>query len=255
MLKSNENYVFLTVRTTSTRLPRKCFLPFGDFNVLGHVISRAKNLDLIPIVCTSNHPSDDEVEFQSREMGVDYFRGPLNNKLTRWFQCASTFKISTFHTVDVDDPFFDPIQVFESLNLLRKNDLDFVSPTKISSSGSASVGYSISTRYLNSISNIFESIEELEMIDTVLTRDSSLKSRELVSDTLEIANVRLTLDYLEDYYLLLFVLRNCGPYASRDMINDLFTKNPDLFKFNWFRNKEWELNQNFIRLETKNNRN
>ena len=82
-----------------------------------------------------------------------------------------------------------------------------------------------------------------------------MKNRELVSDTLETANVRLTLDYFEDYYLLLFVLRNCGPYASRDMINELFTKNPDLFKFNWFRNKEWELNQNFIRLETKNNRN
>jgi len=52
---------FITVRSRSTRLPDKCLLPFGDKNVLEHVIRRAKHFGLEPVVCTTNDPSDDRV--------------------------------------------------------------------------------------------------------------------------------------------------------------------------------------------------
>ena len=50
---------FITVRTASTRLPKKCLLPFGDVSVIHHVIRRAKLSSLDPILCTTTDPSDD----------------------------------------------------------------------------------------------------------------------------------------------------------------------------------------------------
>ena len=43
----------ITVRTSSTRLPKKCLLSFGEYNVINHVINRCKYFKIEPIVCTS----------------------------------------------------------------------------------------------------------------------------------------------------------------------------------------------------------
>ena len=60
-------------------------------------------------------------------------------------------------------------------------------------------------------------------------------------------SVRLTLDYQEDYWLLTFILNECGPNCTRSEIQDLFSRNPDLYKINWFRNSDWQNNQSRIR--------
>ena len=148
----NEEYFgFITVRTNSTRLPNKCFLTFGDNHVLGHVIARCVEAGITPIVCTSTEIDDDKIEEYCQQNGVRVFRGSLVNKIERWNQCAIKNNVRFFHTVDCDDPFFDPDQVKESLNKLTSEELDIVSPTKISSNGAASVGYSIRTTILTSI--------------------------------------------------------------------------------------------------------
>ena len=69
---------FVTVRTSSTRLPAKCLLPFGDGNVLEHVIRRARAFGIEPIVCTSIDSSDDLIEKIAGTEGVCCFRGSLS---------------------------------------------------------------------------------------------------------------------------------------------------------------------------------
>ena len=44
---------FITVRTSSTRLPNKCLLPLGENNILTSVILRCIKYNIEPIVCTS----------------------------------------------------------------------------------------------------------------------------------------------------------------------------------------------------------
>ena len=134
---------FITVRTASTRLPNKCLLPFGNGNVLEHVIRRAKHYGLDAIVCTSVDPADGAIEIIAKAEGVRYFRGPVLNKLKRWADCCAFFDISAFHTVDADDPFFDGEEMKRSYALLVNEDWDMVAPTKSSASGGASVGYSL----------------------------------------------------------------------------------------------------------------
>jgi spore coat polysaccharide biosynthesis protein SpsF len=245
---SNKDYnALLSVRTSSSRLPRKCFLPFGDSNTLIHVVKRSINFGINPIVCTSTDGSDDEIEELCQQNKILYFRGSLENKLNRWLECATKFQLVDFHTIDVDDPFFDPLQVKESIDVLREKNLDIVSPTEISSNGSASVGYSIKNHCLIENQKIINGIMQIEMIDSVFNQFNNLKHEILVSQFPDFSNVRLTLDYIEDYYLLVFVLNELGPFCNREEIGELFRKNPDLYKFNWFRNLEWSANQTLIR--------
>ena len=65
------NYAgLITVRTSSSRLPNKCLLPFGDCSVVVHVAKRAINFGIRPIICTSIDPSDDVLENIAKDLAA-----------------------------------------------------------------------------------------------------------------------------------------------------------------------------------------
>jgi len=231
---------FITVRTSSSRLPQKCLLPFGNCNVITHVIRRAKYYNIDPILCTSIDSSDDILIDIAIKEGIKYFRGSLNNKLKRWYDCSNEYNLSFFHTIDADDPFFDGDQMHRSINLLKKEKFDIVCPTDFSSSGGASVGYSLSSEVVREAVINLEDNTDTEMIWNYLKNIQNVKSTVLEELTLNPPKMRLTLDYNEDYWLLNIIQRLVGTYGSREEINLIFERNPDLSSINWFLNKEWK---------------
>ena len=231
---------FITVRTSSTRLPNKCLLPLGDETVISHVVKRAVSYGIEPIVCTSTDKSDDILEEISKELGVKCFRGSLVNKLKRWLDCAEHFNVNLFHTIDADDPFFDGSEMIESLNLLKSGNCDVVCPTKSSSAGAASVGYSLTREVIKKALINLEDDTDTEMMWFYLEKLDGVRMAILAERRLQMSGIRLTLDYEEDYWLLASIARILGNSASRDAVNQLFLNNPDLAKVNFFRNEEWK---------------
>ena len=234
---------FITVRTSSTRLPKKCLLPFGESTVLNHIIRRAVSYDINPIVCTSASKEDDVIEEIANKEGVRCYRGSLDNKLQRWLDCAMHFNIDTFHTIDADDPFFDGNEMKDSVKILQEKGLDMVKPTKSSSAGGASVGYSLSTDIVKRACKGLDKNTDTEMMWYYMEKVPDLKTKVLPETRESITKMRLTLDYEEDYWLLESVRRILGNLASRDEVDLLFLSNPDMYKINWFRNKEWKAGQ------------
>ena len=233
----------VTVRTSSTRLPAKCLLPFGDGNVLTHVIRRARAFGIEPIVCTSVDPSDNIIEKIAVDEGAKCFRGSLRNKLKRWSDCAAHFGLAAFHTVDADDPFFDGDEIKASMNLLAGGHYDMVCPTISSSAGGASVGYSLTAEIVNRASDLIPAETDTEMMWYYMEKIPNIRTQVLPEDRPLPFKVRLTLDYEEDYWLLESVRRISGNLATRQDINHLFLTNPDLYKINWFRNEDWKAGQ------------
>ena len=176
-------------------------------------------------------------------------RGDAKNKLKRWLECAQNLDLKDFHTLDVDDPLFDPNAVKESLNLLRSKNLDVVGPTDASSKGAASVGYSISNFFLKSHTKLISNALEIEMVDSFFKRIEDIKFEALKLSRDELTNVRLTLDYLEDYQLIKKIIEVLGVNANRTQIELYLRENPELIAINWFRNSEWQINQDKIRNE------
>ena len=233
----------ITVRTSSTRLPAKCLLPFGDGNVLTHVIRRARAFGIEPIVCTSVDPSDNIIEKIADDEGAQCFRGSLRNKLKRWSDCAAHFGLAAFHTVDADDPFFDGDEIKASMHLLAGGHYDMVCPTISSSAGGASVGYSLTAEIVNRASDLIPTETDTEMMWYHMEKIPNIRTQVLPEDRPLPFKVRLTLDYEEDYWLLESVRRISGNLATRQDINHLFLTNPDLYKINWFRNEDWKAGQ------------
>jgi spore coat polysaccharide biosynthesis protein SpsF len=234
---------FITVRTSSTRLPKKCLLPFGELTVLHHIIRRVVSYDIEPIVCTSTSKEDDVIEEIANKEGVRCYRGSLDNKLQRWLDCAMHFNIDTFHTIDADDPFFDGNEMKNSIKILQEENLDMVCPTVSSSSGGASVGYSLTTNIVKKACKDLDKDTDTEMMWYYMEKVPNLRAKVLPETRVNISKMRLTLDYEEDYWMLESVRRMLGNLTSRDKVDQLFLSNPDMYKINWFRNDEWQAKQ------------
>jgi spore coat polysaccharide biosynthesis protein SpsF len=214
---------------------------------LGYVIDRCKYFGIIPIVCTSTDPRDNAIEDYCKEEKIQYFRGSLNNKLKRWYDCANSLGISKFHTIDCDDPFFDPDLVNESLEILDSIGVDVVFPTEISSTGTASVGFSIRTEVLSKIEGIDDNSLNTEMVDQIFSQSSLISTQELVTQKEELEGIRLTLDYPEDYILIRALDLLSEGMPSRDELRKIIDRNPDLRRINGFRTVDWANNQEKIR--------
>ena len=239
----NNVFGLITVRSESTRLPGKCFLPLGDKTVIETVIDRCIHSKIIPIICTTISSADDPLEKLSKKLNVKIFRGSIKNKMQRWLKCAELFNLEDFHTIDADDPFFDQDLIKNSIKLRRNSNLDFVKPSIYSSNGGASVGYSIKTKYLRSIiKNTSENLDT-EMINNFIENGNDNSSDRIEEYQTLNYQIRLTLDYEEDYWLISTIYRILGPIPERKKIIELFKVNPDLHNINFFRNNDWAIRQ------------
>jgi len=211
-------------------------LDFGQGNVLEHIIRRCKFFGFEPLVCTTTLGEDDVVRDIAQKEGCLFYRGSAEDKLQRWLGACDQFDIESFHTVDADDPFFDGELGHKSLRLLDEG-YDIVYPS--SSIYIGGVGFSITSDIIRKACSLKES-DDTEMMWYFVEKVPDLRRIEIPVPDGRTASVRLTLDYEEDYWMLLTVLRILGPQATRQEIEDLFSRNPDLRQVNWFRNEQWK---------------
>ena len=80
----------------------------------------------------------------------------------------------------------------------------------------------------------------IEMMWYYLDKVSGIKKSTLPAISENNLKLRLTLDYPEDYWLMESIRKIIGNLASRNEVDHLFIRNPDLYLVNWFRNQEWK---------------
>lgn len=248
------NKCLITVRSSSTRLKKKCFLRLGKYTIIDHIIQRAKKFKLTPIICTTNKPKDKIFKKIAHQNKVKVFFGSEKNKLKRWYDCAKKFKVSKFHTIDADDPYFDHKSIIKSLKLLNQNDI--IKPSINSREGSASEGYSFKTSILGQLlnkENLMEENKNTEMIDKIIEKNKLNINTYQLSNSSYITKkrFRLTLDYIEDYQLIQKLYSIFGSFETRQKINRFLNKNSSLRNINYFRNQLWKKRQKSIILKQK----
>ena len=235
--------VLVTARCRSERMPNKCLLPFPDEPVIKHVLDRAQGLGMNVVLCTTHEPADDELAQLATHFGYEVYRGHPTNKIRRWADAVSLNGLDAVHLIDADDPFFDVCEAHDSLDWLTSEQLDLVRTSNRSDFGMASVGTSISASFLTAVAARVASLnsDDLDVIpwDLVLRDGDHVKimpDRYLgVLDS----NARLTLDYPEDYEMLLLLTRRFGPNTCRFRIERYLQENPAVSKVNLWRSKDF----------------
>ncbi|MBI2062833.1 MAG: hypothetical protein HYT61_01165 [Candidatus Yanofskybacteria bacterium] len=240
--------LFITARVDSSRLPNKMLLPIRGKPVIEHDIVRAKqarNPDII-ILCTTKRSKDDILVELAKKHGIEYYRGSLSDKLGRWLSAAKSFGLDYFVEYDGDDLFCDPELIDFAIKQVVKKHCDFLKvPGTLVCGG---VGPCMSVPALKKVCQI-KATDDTETVwwnyftDTGLFQVRDLEVKERVFHN---PNIRLTLDYQEDFDFFKKVFEELDIKVNKVPLRQILqflNKRPELAKINFFRQQDFADNQ------------
>jgi len=233
----------VTVRNSSTRLPNKAISKVkGYFSAIDIVIQRAKKTGFLVILATSISKEDDIFEEIAKKNDVKIFRGPLLNKIKRWFECFNEFDIDNALLVDGDDLSYNYEIGKRAMSELKEKRVDMISHPKDIVTGFFT--YAINRKGINKLYSVAK-IEETntDVITKFIERANLISNLITLQDFEKNENVRFTLDYEEDLDFFRKLYQDIDILATGKEILDYLDKNKNLVKINFHRQKEFLENQ------------
>jgi len=241
--------IFVTVRTSSSRLPQKALKKIQGMPTIEHLIRRvkwSKKSDVI-IVCTSNLQEDSIICKIAKKNGVKYFAGSLKDKLDRWLQAAIKYEVDYFVNVDGDDLFCDPELIDLAFDQYDKENHDFVTVKE----NELVVGAFTLGAKTEAIRKICETKKTDDTEATWLNFSKMVMFNSVLLKNIPISykrpDIRATLDYEEDFIFFTKVIEyfhkeNNIHYNMRDIIQFL-DLNTNIIKINFHKNLDYKNNQ------------
>lgn len=173
-----------------------------------------------------------------------FFRGSEEDKLERWRSAAEKFNIDFFCTADGDDLFCDPNLIDLAFEQYLRNNSDFIESKKVIT---GAFTYGIKVSALNKVCEIKDS-DQTEMMWVYFTETGLFICEELenIPQKFIRSDIRMTLDYQEDYNFFNTVIEKSGKkndYLPLNDIVDIINKYPEINKINFFRQQQWADNQ------------
>lgn len=228
--------IFIPVRVESTRLPHKCFLQVKGKSVLEHLIERIKlaRLPEMIVLCTTTSPTDDSLVDLAQKCGVQHFRGSEKDILKRHLDAATNFGIDFMANVDGDDIFCDPELVDRTVEAYVKGHADFIKWDGLPL-GVSPCGFSVEA--LRKVCQMKDETDTETGWSRYFTDTSMFKVEILKHENKELnrPDIRLTLDYPEDFKLIEKIFENLylqnKIFTLKDIIQ-LLERKPELVEIN-----------------------
>lgn len=241
---NNKKGIFITVRSGSTRLPDKALLKINGKHTIEYVIESAKNsteADII-VLCTTELKQDDALCEIAKKHQINFFRGSVEDKLERWNQAAKKYDVDFFVTADGDDLFCSHELMDLAFRQYELNDSEFIEGDGLAC---GTFTYGISSAVLQEVCNKKESTDT-EMMWVYFTETNVCKVEKLsnVPNCYIRNDVRMTLDYEEDFCFFKTVIENFSgsTFNTRDVLAFL-DNNKEVIELNYSMRDRWKQNQ------------
>ena len=158
--------VIIQARYNSERLPGKVLKVLGKETILNRTINRiSKSRKVSSItVATSIHNFDDPIEVHAKTLGVEVFRGDLEDVGSRLLQAAKSQNSQNFIRISADSPFIDWRILDHAINIFDLSKPDLVTnifPRTFPKGQSVEI---INTDALARICDVKRSLEEKEHV-------------------------------------------------------------------------------------------
>lgn len=240
-MKMNKIVGIVEARMSSTRLPGKVMkkiLGRPALELLIERLKRAKTLDSI-VVATSTQPEDKVIADLAERLGVNSYRGSLNDVLSRVIEATKSVNGDIIVEITGDCPLVDPEIVDKMVNTFLNNDVDYASNILEATYPAGMDVQVFSLRVLEEISKIVKTPEEREHTSWLIYRNPKKTKYKLLNvkgpKELFQPHLRLMLDYPEDFELVSKIYENL--YFSKPDFNiydiiDLLERKPELKKIN-----------------------
>lgn len=229
--------ILLSVRDKSSRFPGKVLKKIGALTVTDILISRLKMSRLADeiVIATSDDPRDAIFEDIANRNDVGIFRGSQDDKLLRYLDAAKTLDFEHVVIVDGDDILAFPEFIDKTIQLLTVSGADAVF-SKGLPLGAASSG--LSRRALELVVNL-KNENDTEVWGGYFTNGDRFDVNYIYERSPSIffhPEIRLTLDYEEDFELVKSIIEHFGNdnmgFTSVDLMNLLVNEKPELVLLN-----------------------
>lgn len=227
----------IQARMSSSRLPGKVMKPLSGKPVIWHIYKRAEKCKFIDkvIVATSTDKTDDPLVDYCRSNGLNYFRGSLNNVLSRFIEILNKNDYSYFVRITGDCPLIHPEFIDNQIMALQKFDGDVI---WIPKNSSVLEGQGVhSKRSLQYIYKYSNNPDDLEHVGSIYLSNNPDKFKivELsIPRYLDVDNIRMTVDEQKDYEFISKIYTNLwksDPLDLKDVLAWL-KKNPEVIEIN-----------------------
>lgn len=200
--------IFITVRSASTRLPAKCFLEIEGIAVIEHLINRIKKSKEAEgiVLCTTALPEDDRLCDIAKKNGIQFYRGPVKDKMMRWLGAVKKFGVEFFVTADGDDIFCEPELIDLAFEQYGKTQADFIEGKGVIC---GAFTYGIKGAALRKACEI-KNTEDTEMMWVYFNQTGLFQCEELkgVPSEFKRPQIRMTLDYEDDFKFFKTIISN-----------------------------------------------
>ena len=247
MVNNTETAIFIRAKLSSIRLPRKHLLPVRGKPIIEHLIDRINNHTNIRtiVLCTTREDVDDELISIAISHGIYFHRWNKGDVLRQYVDAARKFGIRNIINIDADDPLIDYTLIDGTAAIMEVTEADYVTwegyPLGCTPSGMSAVGLkTIASENPEAIEHVFAYLEqEPNLVKLVIKKSTPLLLKPYIKD------IRLTLDYMEDYELIKILFENIQSESdiSFQELMEYIDTHQNLIQINNFRNVEFRARQ------------
>jgi spore coat polysaccharide biosynthesis protein SpsF len=200
----------ITARLKSTRFPLKILQDLNGKTVIERVIERAKEVQGISeiVLCTSTNPQDRPLVDLSCKNNIYYYCGDEVDVLKRLLDAALFYGIDYFLSITADNPLFSIYHANWVADRLTMGNCDYV---ELNGLPIGTAVYGVKTKALQVVCQV-KNILNTEIWGPLLNQPEifMVESVNVPKNTPIPDNLRLTLDYPEDYQLINHLYCNVG---------------------------------------------
>jgi spore coat polysaccharide biosynthesis protein SpsF len=222
-------------RVSSVRLAGKILKPVGGKTVLGHVVDRLNQSELIDqvIVATTLDSVDDILVDWCKERKIEYFRGDRENVLIRFYECAKEYMADVIVRVTSDNPLVDPSIVDQTIRQFMISKADYAANNLEKTFPHGLDVEVISFKALSISWQEAHIIADLEHVTQYVRHRPKRFHLVNISAPENHHYIRITVDEVSDFELVSEVFRLLGDNANYENIINLFRQYPELLKINY----------------------
>jgi spore coat polysaccharide biosynthesis protein SpsF len=224
----------ITARLKSTRFPLKILQDLNGKTVAERVIERTRAVQGIAetVLCTSVNPQDRLLADLALRNNIYYYLGDEVDVLKRLLDAATFFGMDAFLSITADNPLFSVYHANLAADRLKAKDCDYV---KIEGLPIGAAVHGVKTKALKVVCRIKKMVDT-EIWGLLLDQPEifAVESLKVPEDQFIPADLRLTLDYPEDYRLLNHIYCNIGFKSVINLENVLeyLSAHPEIAEIN-----------------------
>ncbi len=223
----------ITARLKSSRLPLKILKDLNGKPVVERIIDRAKAVHSISkiVLCTSPNPQDKPLIDIAKQNNIAYFLGDENDVLQRLYDAATCYNVDYFLGITADNPLFSIRYSNRIVDIITKQGHDFI---KVDGLPLGAATYGMKYEAIATVCNI-KTVVNTEIWGYLINRPELFDIVTIKAEGMEKSpDLRLTLDYEQDYQLLSHLYTNIPFKTTLDLTDAIgyLHHHPEIIKVN-----------------------